>query len=106
AREVALAQQQVVEGRVELDRRDGVEEVERPAREGGERDRALVDGVEVDARRRRQAAALGGELGVQADDEVVEVQVVLQEQVVLHVGGRERPQRLGGDARARVRGQE
>ena len=99
AREVALPEQQVIERRVELDRRDRVEEVERAARKPPERDGRLVDGVEVDARRRRQAAALGGERGVQADDEVVEVQIVLQEQVVLDVGGFQRPQRRRRDAR-------
>src|SRR4029079_17914069 len=106
AREVALAQQQVIQRGVQLDRRDRIEEVERAAGKARERDGRVVDGVEVDARGRRQAAVLGGERGVQADDEVVEVQIVLQEEVVLDVGGRERPQRQRRDARARVRGEE
>ena len=105
--EVALGEQQLVQRRVDLDGREQIQEVgpavgEAPRTGPG----ASTMGSKSTRAGARQRLALGGQGAVQVDEEVVEVEIVAQEQIVLHVGQPHRAQRRGGHRHRGVGGDE
>src|SRR2546427_4224638 len=102
APEVVVGQQQLVDGRVDLDGALQVQQVQAPARHVLKAQGRVAQHGEVGLGHGLQFLACGAQGVVQADDEVEQVQVVPEEQVVLDVVDAVRLQRCGGHGRGRI----
>ncbi len=92
ADEIGARQEKRVERRVGLDRGLHVDDVQHPVRQRLERE-LVGNHPEVGPRDRCQVAALGAQRGVELDDEIEHVEIVLQEHVVAQIGEADGPQR-------------
>ena len=104
--EIAVGQQQLVDRGEQLDRALQVQEIAPAPRHVGQLQRRAHDHRQVRRRHVLQAATGFAQVLVEADDEVVQVEVVDQEQVLAHVLDPERRERIGRGVGAGVAGDE